>query len=127
MNLKVNLGKDKNDSDVVIDLVKENIHFVILAGESGSGKSIFHSMLYKQLVEQNTSKELRFVIFDTNRVELTGWKSPFVEINMQAYDEQMFEKALRNFLISNKHALIVFSTSRIGEETLTENIRKLAD
>ena len=158
MNLKVNLGKDKNDSDVVIYLVKENIHFVILAGESGSGKSIFHSILYRQLVKQNSAKELGFVIFDATRVDLTGWKSPYVEvdvpeteealikfeelsqkssekftvvhieeINMNEYSPRRFQKALSNYLKNNPNSLVVLSTSRIGPDTISENIRKLTD
>src|SRR3989344_4638050 len=78
MNLKVNLGKDENNRDVNVDLAKDNIHFIILVGSTGSGKSIFHYYLYKQLIEQNNPNDLGFVFLDNTMVDFDGWNSPFV-------------------------------------------------
>lgn len=78
MNLKINIGKDLKEHDIVIDLDKDNIHFFILVGSTGSGKSIFHYHLYKQLIEQNNPNNLGFVFLDNTMVDFDGWNSPFV-------------------------------------------------
>ncbi len=78
MNLDVNLGEDINGVNITSDLKKENIHFIILVGSTGSGKSVFHYYLYHQLIKQNSPSELGFIFYDTTRVDFAGWKSPYL-------------------------------------------------
>lgn len=116
MNSKVNLGNDIQGNNVEIDLDRENIHFIILAGESGSGKSVFHERLYKELIDHNNSKQLGFIVLDTNRVELASWESsylikpPIVEVD-EALDE--FERLGKESIlraggkVSAKQAIII--------------------
>lgn len=73
MNLKVDLGVDEQGQNVIVDIEKQNIHFIILLGTTGSGKSVFHYHLYKQLAEQNTPEELGFVFYDMTRVDFAGY------------------------------------------------------
>lgn len=47
MDMNVNLGKDVKGKDIFIDFDKENIHFIILGGGTGSGKSVFHLKIYE--------------------------------------------------------------------------------
>ena len=78
MNLNLNFGKDKNGKDIFIDIQKEKIHTTFLTGTTGSGKSILHYWLYKQLMEKNTSDEIRFLFMDMTRVDFAGWRTPYL-------------------------------------------------
>lgn len=80
VNLNLYFGKDLEGKDVYIDLEKENIHSIFLTGSTGTGKSILHYYLYKQLVENNSPKDFGFVFMDMIRVEFAGWDSPFLHL-----------------------------------------------
>lgn len=92
MNLKVNLGEDIDGNKLDVDLKDEGIRFILLAGSSGSGKSVFHYYLYKQLAEQNKPEDLSFVFFDMTRVDFADWKSPYISSYIADAD-----KALKKF------------------------------
>lgn len=78
VNLKVSFGKDKKGNDIIVDLKKESLHSILLTGETGTGKGMFHLNLYKQLIEHNTSEELGFVFLDMTRVDFTLWSNPYL-------------------------------------------------
>ena len=78
MNLKLNFGKTKDDKNVEFDLKGDNIHTIFLTGETGTGKSILHYHLYKQLAQHNKYTELGFVFMDMSRVEFGKWKGPYL-------------------------------------------------
>lgn len=116
MNMKINLGKDVKGNDIFIDLAKENIHFIILAGETGSGKSVFHYHLYKELIDHNSPKQLGFVVLDTNRVELAGWKSQYlinpviveIEEALEEFEKLSEESILRTKgQVSTEQAIVI--------------------
>ena len=116
MNLKVNLGKDINNNDFNVDLEKEDIHFIILVGTSGFGKSVFHYNLYKQLIDQNKPEELGFIFFDMTMVDFAGWKSPYV-ITFIAGDGV---KALKKFEEISKKESVKRLIIHIEEMTMLE-------
>jgi DNA segregation ATPase FtsK/SpoIIIE-like protein len=72
------LGKDKQGERVELDLDAEKIHFILLAGQSGSGKSVFHNNLYKELSEKYLSDEIGFVFLDMTRVDFYNWSSDYM-------------------------------------------------
>lgn len=78
MNLKLHFGKNQDGKDIYIDLKKENIHTIFLSGSTGTGKSILHYYLYKQLLSNNKYQDLGFVIMDMTRVDFSNWKSPYL-------------------------------------------------
>lgn len=78
MNLKLNFGKTKEGKNVEFDLKGDNIHTIFLTGETGTGKSILHYHLYKQLAQHNKYTELGFVFMDMIRVEFGKWKGPYL-------------------------------------------------
>ncbi|MFH0767414.1 MAG: FtsK/SpoIIIE domain-containing protein [Bacillota bacterium] len=88
MNMKIYAGKDIDGKDCFIDLEKDNLHTVILTGTTGSGKSIFHYSMYKQLIEQNSSDELGFVFMDMTQVDFAGWYSPYLYLPIILWTEQ---------------------------------------
>ena len=78
MNLNLYFGKTKDGKRFEIDLIKKNLHTIFLTGSTGSGKSILHYHLYKQLILNNYPSELGFVFMDMTRVDFTGWKGPYL-------------------------------------------------
>ena len=78
MNLKLNFGKDKNNKDILIDLQKEHLHTIFMAGATGTGKSILHYYLYNQLMKNNTSDELGFIFMDMTQVDFNTWNKSYL-------------------------------------------------
>src|SRR3989344_2876527 len=86
--MKIYTGKDLEGKDFYLDLEKENLHTIFLTGTTGSGKSIFHYSMYKQLMEQNTPDELGFVFMDMTQVDFAGWFSPYLYLPIILWTEQ---------------------------------------
>jgi S-DNA-T family DNA segregation ATPase FtsK/SpoIIIE len=72
MILPVALGVDTFGEPVVEDLVQ--MPHLLIAGTTGSGKSVFINDLIAGLVCKNTAKEMRFVFIDPKMVELAAYK-----------------------------------------------------
>ena len=70
-NLKVSLGKIQDGQNFFVDFGKDNIGLTLLVGQTGSGKSVLHHHIYKQLVEQNSSYKIGFVFIDNTLVDFS--------------------------------------------------------
>lgn len=92
MNLNVHLGKDISDNNVSLDLGKEHLNLILLVGTSGSGKSVFHSQIYKELIKQNTPNELGFMFIDNTRIDFNDFPQEYTI--KKTIDNQ---KAFRDF------------------------------
>lgn len=88
MNFNVFTGNDLKGKKYYLDLKKENLHTIFLTGTTGSGKSIFHYSIYKQLMEQNTPDELGFVFMDMTQVDFAKWYSPYLYLPIIFWTEQ---------------------------------------
>ena len=73
LTLPVALGVDTFGNPVVEDLVQ--MPHLLLAGTTGSGKSVFINNLIAGLVCKRTAKEMRFVFLDPKMVELAAYKN----------------------------------------------------
>lgn len=71
MNTKVVLGKDKDNKPFEYDI--KYMPHLLMAGNTGSGKEQFLHNLILQLMNQNTPDEIKFILFDCNRVELVHY------------------------------------------------------
>ena len=88
MNINIGVGSDSDGGNFSIDFSKRS--FVLLAGASGTGKSIFHNNLYRQLTKQNTPQEVGFIFLDMTHVDFASWKSPYI-ITIETRAEKSIE------------------------------------
>ncbi|OIO49058.1 MAG: hypothetical protein AUJ34_01855 [Parcubacteria group bacterium CG1_02_41_12] len=70
-NLSVCLGKDVSGKAWVADLAK--MPHLLIAGSTGSGKSVAINSIIVSLMYQNSADDLKLVLVDPKKVELTGY------------------------------------------------------
>ncbi len=71
-NLMVVLGQDVSGKNVVADLQK--MPHLLIAGRTGSGKSVCINTLLLSLLYQNSPQDLKLILVDPKRVELATYK-----------------------------------------------------
>jgi S-DNA-T family DNA segregation ATPase FtsK/SpoIIIE len=69
--LRLGLGQDVSGHPVVADMT--TMPHLLIAGTTGSGKSVCVNAIIAALLCYNTPEELRFLMVDPKRVELTGY------------------------------------------------------
>ena len=69
--LRLGLGKDVSGRAIAADLAA--MPHLLIAGTTGSGKSVCVNAIVSSLLLQNTPDDLRFVMVDPKRVELTNY------------------------------------------------------
>jgi len=69
--LRVALGRDVSGASAVADL--QSMPHLLIAGATGSGKSVCVNTLIACLLMNNSPDDLRFVMVDPKRVELTAY------------------------------------------------------
>lgn len=69
--LAVALGRDVSGDPIAIDL--ESMPHLLIAGSTGSGKSVCINATICSLLFGNSPNDLRFLLVDPKRVELTGY------------------------------------------------------
>ncbi len=71
INLPIAMGVDAFGKPVVEDLTK--MPHLLVAGSTGSGKSVFMNTLIAGLIARHTAKDLRFIMVDPKMVELAAY------------------------------------------------------
>ncbi|MFH1846255.1 MAG: DNA translocase FtsK [Candidatus Omnitrophota bacterium] len=66
--LKLALGKDISGDPIITDLAK--MPHLLVAGATGSGKTVCLNCIISSLLYSSTSEELKFIMIDPKRVEL---------------------------------------------------------
>lgn len=69
--LAVALGLDVSGTPVIADIAR--MPHVLVAGTTGSGKSVLVNVWIASLLFKTTPQEVRFIMIDPKRVELTGY------------------------------------------------------
>jgi len=69
--LRIALGKDVSGKPIVADLA--SMPHLLIAGTTGSGKSVCENSILTCLLLNNTPEMLRLVLIDPKRVEMTGY------------------------------------------------------
>jgi len=70
-NLTVVLGRDVSGSSAYANL--DAMPHLMIAGSTGSGKSVCINSVILSLLYQNSPRDLKFIMVDPKRVELTGY------------------------------------------------------
>ena len=70
-NLEFTIGKDIAGSPVLGDLAA--MPHLLIAGQTGSGKSIMINTILTSMIYHNTPSELKFILVDPKQVELTPY------------------------------------------------------
>lgn len=70
--LRLALGKNVNNEYVTADLKK--MPHLLIAGATGSGKSVCMNTILTCLLYQNAPEDLRFILIDPKRVELNAYR-----------------------------------------------------
>ncbi len=151
------LGDTIQGERLALDFDEAKIRFVLLAGMAGSGKSVFATHLYRELMATYAPAVLGFVLMDMTRVSFSDWDPAYLtqpvitdsdeafevlenlkdeermifvhieECDMVYRDRARFEKAIERILNENKNIYIVYSTSRIDPAYLTDWLEKYID
>lgn len=70
-NLYVSLGKDVAGSAIMANLA--SMPHLLVAGSTGSGKSVCINNIILSLIYQNSPEDLKFILIDPKRVELASY------------------------------------------------------
>jgi len=139
--IRIGLGQDVAGKPVAADLAE--MPHLLIAGTTGSGKSVCVNTIIASLLLQNTPNELRFVMIDPKRVELTFYNgiphllSPvlvnlervvptlqWVQREMDQRYQDFSKEGVRNLEDYNKR---MKQTNRMGKPYLVVVIDELAD
>ncbi|MBN1264843.1 MAG: DNA translocase FtsK 4TM domain-containing protein [Anaerolineales bacterium] len=139
--LRVGLGQDVAGNPIATDL--GDMPHLLIAGTTGSGKSVCVNTIIASLLLQNTPDDLRFVMIDPKRVELTFYNgiphllSPvlvnlervvptlqWVQREMDQRYQDFSKEGMRNLEDYNKR---MKQTNRTGKPYLVVVIDELAD
>ena len=70
-SLKMPLGRDVTGKPIIADLI--SMPHLLIAGTTGSGKSIAMNNFLVAMLYQNSPKDLKLILIDPKRVELTAY------------------------------------------------------
>lgn len=91
--LTIALGKDLSGNPVVADLRK--MPHLLIAGSTGSGKSIFLHSVIISLIYKSSPEEIRFLMIDPKRIELSVYDEIPYLLHPVVLEPKMATKALR--------------------------------
>lgn len=87
--LPIILGRNENGKTEVVDLV--DLKHIIMTGSTGSGKSVFEETSIATFMELFSKEDLRLVLVDMKRVELTMHKNnPYLLMPVGVDPERVF-------------------------------------
>src|SRR5205085_2143535 len=69
--LKIPVGRDTHGQPIITDLTK--LPHLLIAGATGSGKSVAINALICALIMEHTPDDVRFLMIDPKRVELSNF------------------------------------------------------
>ena len=112
-SLPLALGKDVAGNAVYADLAK--MPHLLLAGATGSGKTIGLSQIIISLLYKNPPSRLRFVLVDPKRVELPSYNDLPHLLTPVIFDTQRTLYALKWLIKEMERRFSVFSEARVRD------------
>ncbi len=91
--LSISLGKDTTGQPVVANLAR--MPHLLIAGATGTGKSVCINALLSSFLYRNTPEELRLLLIDPKRIELSTYEGIPHLIHPVVTDPKMATRALR--------------------------------
>ncbi len=99
-NLSIVLGKDVSGTAIMANLA--SMPHLLIAGSTGSGKSICINSIILSLMYQNSPDDLRFILIDPKRVELSIYNDVIYLESPVITDTDKIINALR-FVVNEMH------------------------
>jgi len=121
--LTIALGKDISGNPVITDLRK--LPHLLIAGSTGSGKSIFLHSVILSLIYKSTPKEVKFLMIDPKRIELSVYEGIPYLLHPVVLDPKTATKALRWLVSEMERRYTIFE--EVGArnlESYNENFEK---
>lgn len=125
--LKICLGKDVAGNPVAVDL--ERMPHLLLSGATGSGKSVCLNVITLSLLYQRSPRELKFILIDPKRVEMTNYNhlphlltpvviDPKKTVNALKWTVREMDRRFQILSEANKRNIASFNASSLPEERL---------
>ncbi len=111
--LLVALGKDVSGSPVYADLSK--MPHILVAGATGSGKTIGLTNIIMGLLYRNSPAKLRFILIDPKRVEFPVYNELPHLLTPVIFDTQRTLNALKWLISEMERRFAVFSEARVRD------------
>jgi S-DNA-T family DNA segregation ATPase FtsK/SpoIIIE len=109
--LRIALGRDVSGSPVVADLA--TMPHLLIAGATGTGKSVCLNSIVASLLFQNTPDELKFIMVDPKRVELSNFNGIPHLLSPVVTDMEKVISALRWLVYEMEDRYATFAKAKV--------------
>tara|TARA_B100001146_G_scaffold224224_1_gene241424 strand:+ start:20935 stop:23160 length:2226 start_codon:yes stop_codon:yes gene_type:complete len=119
-SLPAPMGKGMNGETIVVDIAK--MPHLLVAGSTGSGKSVFINSIISGLISHKSPNEVRMILIDPKRVELTPYSSiPHLYTDEVIVDTEKAAKVLSGTVNEMMNRFKIMEKARVKNITEFNN------
>ena len=108
------VGEDVLGNIKIIDMSSSTIPHLLVAGQTGSGKSVLLNSMIISIMSMYTPDEVEFIMVDPKQVELIAFEdSPFVKPGNMVYDSEKASQILDNLVKEMENRYTLFRKSKV--------------